>query len=357
MTGFFSDNVALITRYQSDIESQSWGEAAATRLAVLRPLLNNVIANPATYDTCTVFIQAVGDQFLALLREQQTEDSITRLTLFCARIAYERVLRAGGRISQACGSLINWFTPMNPAINRDEWHEFSIAWPTIQRDVASEAVTARGSELGQTTLAVREQIDRFEKLLGSTEQTIASAEERLTAYEASAKRIETAFNFAGLHEAFRGLAEVKRTEADAARRRARNRGIWSVLPFLVPVVIALISLGDIQPNTKTTDILRVIGERVVFSALVILPLVGVLLYFFRLAYAEHRSLSAVLLQLEHRQSMCTFIQNYAEFTGDKTKLEKFEALIFGGITPDPGAVPSTFDGIEQFAKVLEAVKK
>lgn len=87
-----------------------------------------------------------------------------------------------------------------------------------------------------------------------------------------------------------------------------------------------------------------------------------LLYFFRLSIRNEYSLKAQLLQLELRYSVCAFIQGYAEFAksaraddADKT-LEKFEALVFSGITADIQNIPSQFDGIEQLVSLVKGIR-
>jgi hypothetical protein len=357
MSGFFSQNTEVIKNHIRFIESRPWNEEGETRFRKYGPLLKEILSEPAYYDECSIFIKNVGEMFLFILRNDPTEESVVKLNVFCARLAYEVVLLSGGRVSKQSNDVLSWFTPTNPEINQDEWETMSIVWPLIQRDVVLVDSTARLNEIKNAIISVDKKLAFVDDYMVRTEQSLLNAEERLKAYQENAKRVETKFNFAGLYDAFRGLAEKKRIEVDLMRKRARNRAIISVVPFVIPLVFAGFSFQEIHVDTKITDIIRLVSERVAFSVLMTLPLIGILLYFFRLSYTEYKSLSAVLLQLEHRQSICAFIQNYSEFTGQKNKLDKFEALIFGGITPDPGAVPSTFDGIDQFAKMLEAMKK
>lgn len=359
MESFFTANKQTFLNYLDRLENLALnGGEDDARVAVLLPFIKHIAHRTEAYDECVRAAEKYGTDLLEALIEKDLSLNIRWVLICCGRIAVEKSLRRNGAATIGVDDVIfNWFTPTNSTLTSQEWHEMQFLWPGIQRDVITDQLLSEKARTFQVIVDCKNENERFVALQSTVAETISKAETRLDAYQASAERIETAFNFAGLHEAFRGMAAEKRKEVKEARDRARNRAIWSLLPFLVPIAIALMSFGEIKPDTKLAEFLKVIGERVVFGALVILPLVGVLLYFFRLAHTEHRSLSAVLLQLEHRQSICTFIQNYAEFTGDKTKLEKFEALIFGGITPDPGAVPSTFDGIEQFAKVLEAVKK
>lgn len=96
----------------------------------------------------------------------------------------------------------------------------------------------------------------------------------------------------------------------------------------------------------------------------LLPLISleiILLYFFRVVLHNYKSIKAQVLQIELRQTLCQFIQNYADYSkeikkGDPTALEKFESLIFSGIISDAENLPSTFDGMDQIGKLLSSLK-
>ncbi|EII3729117.1 hypothetical protein LG468_003962, partial [Vibrio cholerae] len=68
-----------------------------------------------------------------------------------------------------------------------------------------------------------------------------------------------------------------------------------------------------------------------------------------------------IMQIELRQTLCQFIQSYAEYASeikakDASSLEKFESLIFSGILSDAEKLPSTFDGLEQIVTMLKSLK-
>lgn len=98
--------------------------------------------------------------------------------------------------------------------------------------------------------------------------------------------------------------------------------------------------------------------------MVLLPLISIeviLIYFFRVILLNHRSVKAQIMQIELRQTMCQFIQNYTEYSSeikkeDAGELEKFESLIFSGVLSDPEKLPSTFDGMEQIGSLIKSIK-
>ena len=97
------------------------------------------------------------------------------------------------------------------------------------------------------------------------------------------------------------------------------------------------------------------------TALFSLSLTVLLVYFFRISVRSTDSCKAQLLQVELRKTLCRFIQNYATYSKDiKEKnpdsLSKFESLIFSGIVSNEEKLPSTFDGIDQVANFVKAMR-
>lgn len=87
-----------------------------------------------------------------------------------------------------------------------------------------------------------------------------------------------------------------------------------------------------------------------------------LLYFFRVALHNFRSIKAQLLQIELRMTLCQFVQSYAEYAksardGSSGLLERFEQVVFSGIVTDENSIPSTFDGFDQIANLFDKLKK
>jgi hypothetical protein len=184
--------------------------------------------------------------------------------------------------------------------------------------------------------------------------------EKLETYKAEVKSIGERVdgvagkqNFVSLAEAFNNLIESKKAELTAVDKRL----LWMALAVLAPLVLSfvvttLIWLLHENPAAELKD-------KIIYFAPVIIPLEVVLIYFFRIFLKEQLSLKGQILQLELRYGVCAFIKGYAEFVktiGDN-KLDKFEALIFSGITPDPTAVPGTFDGMEQLAGLVQKLQK
>ena len=126
--------------------------------------------------------------------------------------------------------------------------------------------------------------------------------------------------------------------------------------ILAPLAIEIIFLvkGNFDSNT--------IGLSHFIMLLPLISIEVILIYFFRIILINHKSVKAQIMQIELRQTMCQFIQNYTEFSSDIKKedsqaLDKFENLIFSGILSDSENLPSTFDGMEQISSLIKSFKK
>lgn len=84
-----------------------------------------------------------------------------------------------------------------------------------------------------------------------------------------------------------------------------------------------------------------------------------LIYGFRIVYSNLKSTDAQITQLEIRIALCQFVDGYKTFvnnTHDKQPIEKFESLVFSGLSMDASDIPTTFDGLDQVSKIVEAFK-
>lgn len=92
----------------------------------------------------------------------------------------------------------------------------------------------------------------------------------------------------------------------------------------------------------------------------------VLIYFFRVILNQYRANETQIMQLELRQTLCQFIEDYIKFSRknkvndngekDTDALDKFENLIFSSILSNDNNIPSTFDGMEQVTQLIKELK-
>lgn len=162
---------------------------------------------------------------------------------------------------------------------------------------------------------------------------------------------KTAFNFVGLDKGFSNLKESKSKEAQLLFRCLLAMGFFTLI---LPCVELWLAMSGIYQSTLPG----------VNHLAILLPLISmeiILIYFFRIVLLNHKSVKAQIMQIELRQTLCQFIQSYADYSvkikeKDKDALEKFENLIFSGILTNTEKLPSTFDGIEQLTNIIKSVR-
>jgi hypothetical protein len=161
---------------------------------------------------------------------------------------------------------------------------------------------------------------------------------------------ENAFNFVGLYRGFDDLSNEKKRESSKSFWFTFLLGLLVLLPFCIDVLL-------VYKKIVTLD--SIIS---LFHFTPVFALTFIFIYYFRISLTNYTSVKAQVNQIELRKTLCSFIQKYSEYAkemkaNDGNSLEKFEAIIFSNIMPSEDKIPSTFDGIDQIAKLIESVKK
>ncbi|EKM6438492.1 hypothetical protein PU783_000625 [Cronobacter sakazakii] len=160
---------------------------------------------------------------------------------------------------------------------------------------------------------------------------------------------KNAFNFIGLQDAFSTLSAAKSTELAKTKWLLFLMGVLLCLPLIweARLLSSLVGTGDILGH--------------LLKSIPLLSLTLILIYFFRVVLNNFNSVRAQLMQINLRKNLCQFVHNYAEYSKDIISdkinpLTKFEDIIFSNIMGSDEKTPSTFDGIEQLASIIKAVK-
>lgn len=226
-------------------------------------------------------------------------------------------------------------------------------------DPKSDAILKLGPLLDNATNRYREIESELERLEARQEESLEEWDKKLKdrekkaeALEARLHNYETAFNFVGLYKGFSDLVKAKKSESKWLLVTLSIMGALILLPLLLSAYHTLSASSEAAITIQTYLPL--------FLPLISLELI--LIYFFRVVLLNHKSVKTQIVQLELRQTLCQFIQDYAEYasdikTSDQNILEKFENLIFSGIVINPEQVPSTFDGMDQITNLMKSFKK
>ncbi|MEQ9942388.1 hypothetical protein ABRP58_10115 [Pectobacterium aroidearum] len=162
------------------------------------------------------------------------------------------------------------------------------------------------------------------------------------------KQQERTYNFIGLYKGFHYLSKIKKIEARKAACSKNIFGFLVVIPLIIEIAL-LTMRGDVGFFDNFT-----------VTLIPTFALTFILIYYFRISLSNYQSIKSQIVQIELRKSLCTFIQSYSDHADgitDKESLRKFENVIFSNIMPSDDRIPSTFDGIEQIAKLIESIKK
>lgn len=200
---------------------------------------------------------------------------------------------------------------------------------------------------------VSEYSSTVDKRFSQWDTDFGEKELRVKALQTQLETQETAFNFVGLYAGFDELAKAKSKELWWLRGLMTFFGMLVLLPLITELFFI---------HTSQDSIANVAPYLLGVTALISLSLTLMLVYFLRLAVRSTDSCKAQLLQIELRKTLCRFIQNYATYSTEIKKnnpesLSKFENIIFSGIVSSTEKIPSTFDGIEQIASLVKAMKE
>lgn len=177
---------------------------------------------------------------------------------------------------------------------------------------------------------------------------------RVDALNIELKNLSSSYNFANISHGFQNLLNSKKSDLNL------NSTLLLILSLvLVCPPIAAIYVGvDFEPNVYKSSSYY-ISALVSYIPFVVLDFF--ILYFFRISLSTRKEIATQIVQLELRKSLCQFIESYSEKSKEMSAttpklLEKFETLIFSGLTTDPANIPTTFDGFEQLANTIKSFK-
>ncbi len=302
----------------------------------------SVIDRPGIYDDCcrtTIF--HIGEQFLAHL--SAVPPNYKFLLMFAARCAKEFMIRSNITPPHYFYNIILYFD--QGAKNNNELREEAVY---LQHghvaEVIREIVNERTGVAASVAAELEKQVKETDGKISGWRQFCKEQAEFLENQREYIDKLQEDFNFVGLSKAF----------SDALKEKNREKW-WLFSGLLILGALLIIPLGYLS-------VFRPFTPFKIEDAPAYLPIVGIevlMFYFFRVMLLNYQSVKGQILQLRLRKSLCAFIQGYTEFSSanKNANLERFEAQIFSGLTPDPNNIPSTFDGFEQLVKLVKAAKE
>jgi hypothetical protein len=352
--GFFSelhDDLVRVKKKIAQADESMLSEQEREQYELITAVASSMIDNPELWEEqCLFNIHYIGENFKSLIQNFLFDFSDKNLSYL-----YDDVVRFLAELNLSFQQKEYSFNPgssLFPIIKRlkeqmfysGERHPDSLNYAFYKMPI-DILCFYMGNQGFKTFFEFDERKNALETSITKYWDEIQQKIDEVNVLKDKLDEYKTAFNFVGLSKGFENLLKQK-NEA-----KKKTLGLLVLLAITVALTLA------ISFSVQTTG--------AVFSWQSMLPIIGlefVLIYFFRVVLTHYHSIQTQIMQLELRQSLCQFIQSYAEYakkikSDDKDALEKFENLIFSSILSNPDKVPGTFDGVEGLTSLLKELKK
>lgn len=309
--------------------------------------LFNMGAFPAEYDErCRFNVEYIGEQLIQLIKGFRNEsgEDIQRLFSCCYRFVIE--FQAGSP-EQLPSELL---TAVHQVHDNEEFYSLDTVM-TIRYAEHQMLMQVLKRYVYHPNMSDLQGLNKSLKEAAQQKTEISSElderQRRVEILKASLDKYETAFNFVGLYDGFKQLRLTKHSEKNLNFVSLLLLGVLMIAPFLLKFYMSFYPIKDVSLDSGFY--IGLVGFELLLA------------YFFRVALHNFRSVKAQLLQIDLRMTLCQFVQSYVGYAKDVKQgspelLEKFEQIVFSGIVNSEGAIPSTFDGIEQIANIIEKLK-
>ncbi|WP_447877930.1 hypothetical protein [Serratia fonticola] len=350
VTFFVSEDVQIkIKDLLGVIEAtESNGDFEKERNQYIVSLLKTFLSEPNKWDEGAPFnIVAIGERFINTnLSLDFSKDKIDEFYAGCFRFFIERYIRLGERLNPAFENC-NQFSAENKSnFSSIASTQISYALITMPLDIFRENIKKDDVSLLKEFIKTHEDC---KTLKSGWDSDFSKRMLEIKELKDALNEQKNAYNFVGLYNGFDRLSEGKKNEM-------RNALIllWALGALIIAPIAFEIYYINSKPDTASLT-------HTLLTMIPAFSLVFILIYYFRIALHNYKSINIQISQIELRKSLCMFIQNYSDYAQkikekDKSALEKFEAIIFSNIAMSDEKLPSTFDGLEPIANLIKSMK-
>lgn len=355
---FFSkeENQATLRGFALSLQSTSPPEPPLPDvLPHLTLFFKVLVSHTSDFDEhCTANIEWIGKQFISQLinfsetKVEKRDEALISIFILAYRFLCELEFSQPGDLSYELGRVkefVNENLDRFVGVERRQLVYANYIMPAnVVKKLINSPALVEFKSFAETAKSAADLKEAWDKELKEKNEEIDALRDGLS-------RITTTYNFVGLVKGFETLAKAKKKER--LRSFVSLIALGAVMTFPV-----LLQLWFMAANIQTIDSHR---STLIYSLTPLITLEVLLLYFFRVVLSNFRGVTTQLLQINLRVSLCQFIQSYSEYSTkikkqDAGALEKFESLIFSGITSDSDSLPSTFDGVEQLTKLVKSFR-
>ncbi|NTZ47960.1 hypothetical protein FCM30_19690 [Lelliottia aquatilis] len=341
----------LMRDYMKTLESlEITSEFEKTRNALLVSIFDIFLKKSEEWDEKAEFnIENIGDVFASELEDKLlTTQSLNIIFTSCFRFCVEPTI-----FDEALDAPFNTIKEIkNFGIYRynefDDRSKGQIDYALREMPLNLIRATFNGDEI-HTFRDFMNNVRSAKDFAANWKMYIEEKENNINEIKSKLEGYQSAFNFVGLYEGFKLLGDQKGREIFWSRLLLVALAIAIPCPLIIEIIYTVLKTNEVSSLNKL----------ITFIPLFSLTLI--LIYYFRVALNNHTSLKAQTLQIDLRKSLCQFIQSYADYSksikdSNPNSLMKFEDIIFSNIMPNQEKIPSTFDGIEQIASLISAIK-
>lgn len=202
------------------------------------------------------------------------------------------------------------------------------------------------SAISTTLHKVESQISNYDEILESKKNEVLALEARL-------EKSKKTYDFVLLNKGFKELYDQKKEELENVKS---TYSFVALTMFFIPFA----ELGALIGAFFYFD--GKLPTGMWFTSIPFITLILITLYLLKITLQDKRSIQSQMMQLELRMALCQFIHNYAEdseklHSKNKAGFEKFENIIFSPLVSSDEKIPTTFDGMEQLAKLVSEFRK
>ncbi len=322
----------------------------------IRLVLSAMVKEPEQWDKhCQISIRMVGDSFI---KKISTEDTTTftkkrwdYLCASCFQFLFEFYLSTKNNLSMELEDTRLFVIQEMDSFEPSAKKRIQQVIQEIPVRIVKSIVNSDGIESITDFSAASV---KAEKLKKDWDTELTEKEKRVTALQSTLLEQENDYNFIGISKGFSNLAEKKKDEARVLLGALFIAGLGLIVPLIIEFLFLILTKQQAEFQYLT------VGHLIVVIPIISIEII--LIYFFRILLLNHKSVKAQILQIELRQTLCEFIENYADYSvkikaKNPNALEKFENLIFSGILSNPEKLPSTFEGMEQISDLIKSFKK
>lgn len=323
------------------------------RLHLTIEILNFIYKAPSGWDErCKFNIHHIGEEYLQNMRSfdpaNPTDINYIYTMTYRFLCEYDFLVGAGRELNMDLGIIKNKIQNSIGDLPDDLMSQMiyaSYVMPAnITKDFLNNGDIAVFRDFEQKKNDAIELKDKWDKEIDEKKTETNNLKDKLDKYKIG-------YNFVGLYQGFSDLGTKKDKESQTLFWSLIAMGVIILLPLLIE--LSVVSYFSFFGKTLSVDHITIL-----------LPVISVeiiLIYFFRIILMNYKSAKAQRMQIELRQTLCQFIQSYAEYsskikTQDNVALEKFENLIFSSVLSDSEKIPSTFDGLEQLGNLIKNIK-